>query len=209
MADHGKGLRNALLAVFPGITVADCYFHVSRRVKNDNTLGDSFDQVRRDCFVLSRISDVKVFRKMRGAAMKSWEKIGVSPKFLSKWKTTYASTDWCLGALPPGFSSTNNPIEGLNAVIKSVWTRRNKLPLIQFLNVVKNEMLRDWSMDYTSFAKGIFPNPSQMSIIEKGMKSAVRIGPSFVIRLNGGEEEDFRRRGNHGLQTNYQPCSIG
>ena len=75
-------------------------------------------------------------------------------------------TGWGVVSSPPGVPSTDNPPEDLFKAVKTVWTGRSEKRLLGFLSMVHDQMLFDWSCDYTEYCPGIFLNAQQLHALQ-------------------------------------------
>ena len=56
--------------------------------------------------------------------------------FRKQWVASVFS-NWMLFSTPPGYATTNNPLESYNALIKAFFTNRSKLNIVDMLNTFK------------------------------------------------------------------------
>ena len=68
-----------------------------------------------------------------------WVKWGLgefATYFRKQWVDSLFS-NWMLFSTPPGYATTNNPLESYNAIIKAFFTNRSKLNIVDMLNTFK------------------------------------------------------------------------
>ena len=72
--------------------------------------------------------------------------------FKTQWIENIFS-NWQIFQTPAGFTTTNNPVESYNAIIKRFFTNRLKLNLIPALEIFKNECIEPESSREFHYAK--------------------------------------------------------
>ena len=84
------------------------------------------------------------FRVLWSKIEKKCEQKTSMSKFLKYFKAQWMDSifcNWRIFQTPPGFTTTNNPIESYNAIIKKFFTNRLKLNIIPALETFKNECI--------------------------------------------------------------------
>jgi hypothetical protein len=104
----------------------------------------------------------KSFDKLKISTLKNWSILGLetfSEYFQKQWLDGEFS-NWALYHTNPGFSSTNNPIESFNSIIKRFITQRFKDNMLQSLEVFKDSLV---NYDHKIFCN--FPKIKKSSIL--------------------------------------------
>lgn len=108
-------------------------------------------KAREDLLFLQTSVSMNIFQIARKLLLEKWKKIKpVSNCFIDFFRTrgTEATQNWFEGYhLLRTVSSQNNGIEGTNKHIKDKATLRKRLPISQFVELVKNKIVKDWSTD--------------------------------------------------------------
>ena len=142
MADGSPAIRNAAKEVFGNkYQHGMCSVHMRRNVEKKITSYvkvDSRKELRKDIDFLEKIHDMNLFKAAISLFEKKW--IGTAPDFIKYFNQTWVYSDFCnwyRGAVPCGFSHTNNGIEGFNFGIKQKYTDWDRYQLNEFINVLK------------------------------------------------------------------------
>lgn len=173
LADGSGAITNGFRSVFPHDFIRlMCFFHVKKRVEShlrSLPKDGSRERLLADINTLQTCESSDQFQKVTKLFLNKWKKPTSSP--CVRHFIEYFEKEWLLG-LPNwyegaavGFPSTNNGIEGTNAVIKGEGTLRERLPLGQFLSCAVT-MVRHWSMDRdpTSVNCKVFADTASVSL---------------------------------------------
>ena len=117
-----------------------CYFHV---VKNVEKYLKGNSKLKADLDALQVAKDQATFQVAAALFLKNWQT--VNPEFAKYFEDQWISknANWFEGATP-GKPSTNNGLEGTNAIIKSQHTLRERLPVGKFLHSAV-DVVEAWS----------------------------------------------------------------
>ena len=101
MADHAHAFSDELIAKFSGMEVADCFFHVAKKVRDKAPMLGSFykpviARVRR----LHQLPSATVHQQKKRDMLRECSTIGVSKHFLRAFEKEHFGTSWCVATLP-------------------------------------------------------------------------------------------------------------
>ena len=104
-----------------------CYFHVLQNIrKKRDMLGTYLEEVCDDIRKLHYSDSQKNFNNLKKKSITKWRRYGLETfiEYFSKQWLDGVFCNWCIFNTPPGYSTTNNPVESNNAVIKNFFTFR-------------------------------------------------------------------------------------
>ena len=181
MADGASSITAALTDVFPQCQRLMCYFHMIKNVKLRLTKLKSVDEsifsrLKEDIFKLRLLPpDEESFDELVRLFVEKWTDKNKLPECIHELLSdfcTYFVDQWCTGALKfwfqganPSSVVTNNSIEALNQVIKTKYTLRQRLGLINLLLKMK-----DFTEDQTSRIVSYKEDESFENQLSKNMK---------------------------------------
>jgi hypothetical protein len=126
-----------------------CWFHLKFNVrKHKHLLRGKYKQVLNHINSLHNTSNELEFRLLWAQTEKKWSKKSSMSDFHLYFKSQWIESIFSNGQIyqtPPGFSTTNNPVESYNATIKKFFTNRLKLNLVPALLAFKNDCIEQES----------------------------------------------------------------
>jgi len=122
MCDRAAAIDNALMAVFPGIKVEKCYFHM-KKGPNDHKgmflVPENFDKFEQNCRILASFSNFNEFKAALKLFQRKWQ--SVEP-MATRWFMTEWGADgynhWFSGYTQSGLPNTDNSLERFNQDLK-------------------------------------------------------------------------------------------
>ena len=154
MGDASESIYNASIAVFGNShRHGMCSVHVFRNVEKKiaSFVPTKFRKdLRSDLKFLENLPSTSLFEAGIKLFEEKWE--GRIPEFLDYFFNEWIDSKFCYwyrGAIPVGFSHTNNGIEAFNSSIKKKYTNWERLHFQDFLSMIKN-IIHDHSEKSTS-----------------------------------------------------------
>jgi hypothetical protein len=77
-------------------------------------------------------------------------------KYFKKQWVESTFCNWQIFKTPPGYATTNNPIESYNNKIKTLFTNRLKLNILRALEIFKSDCIEPESKSVFNYGKEIF-----------------------------------------------------
>ena len=199
MADGASSITAALTEVFPDCQRLMCYFHMIKNAKLKLTrikaVDESyFSKLKEDIFKLRLLPpDEESFDALVRLFVEKWTDKNRLPECLHELLTdfcTYFVDQWCTGSLKfwfqganPSSVVTNNSIEALNQVIKTKYTLKQRLGLINLLLKMK-----DFTEDQTSKIACY----NQEEAFEKQLTKTLKLdGWRFLEKYHKRDEDRF------------------
>lgn len=155
LADASVAITNGFKAVF-GIPARrlQCFFHVIKNIESKIRNIKEKQNIVRDIHSLQLSTDDETFTTALNLFLKKWRDAGDGNSnqsikdFLNYFEKTWLGENqfWYEGASDQ-FPSTNNGLESTNSVIKKEQTLRERLPVGQFLEVLKVSLVEKWSYE--------------------------------------------------------------
>lgn len=146
MSDGEGAIINFTTSSFPQHINLMCYFHIMKNVKSKlDTFGTGLSGEEKRYFIdfvrdLHSSRSEEEFASILEITTTSHRGI-LHQEFLQYLRTTWIDSNkskWRVFDRLPSFASTNNPLEQYNAVLKSVYTQRKRLPMIPLINELCN-----------------------------------------------------------------------
>jgi len=171
MSDASLSIYNATQSIFGqqylhGMCVVHFWRNIRKKIAS--LVAKEFrKELKLDLEFLEGIHDSKLFESALSLFDQKW-----TPKaaeFLEYFFETWVGSNFCnwyKGSIPPGFSNTNNGIEGFNQGLKSKYTEWSRFRLGEFADILQ-EVVKDYS-DETSK----LPFPNSLTITEDEWKKA-------------------------------------
>ena len=184
MSDASNAIHTAVKSAFENSYIHGmCSVHFYRNVeKKIVSLLEKEDRssMKEDIKFLENMHSKDLFNCALVLFEKKWaEKAeGFLDYFYENWINSQFD-HWYRGSIPPGFSHTNNGIEGFNNGIKSKYTNWERLQLQDFFNLVE-EMIKDQSEESS---KNEFPR-------------TINVSKDLWIKAQEMEDDDFLKEGN-------------
>ena len=105
--------------------------------KRKDILGEFLNDVCDDIKKLHSSVSKKNFDKLKNKTLKKWRSNGLEEfaEYLTKQWLDGVFNNWQIFCTPPGYSTTNNPVESHNSRIKFHFTQRFKMNILPLLNM--------------------------------------------------------------------------
>jgi len=140
MIDASDATYNAVVKLFPGVTILMCYFHMMQNViKNCRTMvitEDEFEKFKLKLYYLhmsktnsefvERVSEFKIAYNHK-ITKKAYDYM------MTQWIDNARFSKWQIFHSPPGYANTNSNIESFNRQIKG-FTQKKKLSIFGMLD---------------------------------------------------------------------------
>jgi transposase-like protein len=121
--DACKAIAYAIKKYFPKCKIIMCWFRLKSNIrKHKQLLRSKYKKVLSHINLLQNTSNEFEFRVLWSKIEKKWQKKPSMSKFLKYFKAQWMDSifcNWQIFQTPPGFTTTNNPIESYNAMIKN------------------------------------------------------------------------------------------
>lgn len=197
---------NAAKELFPECKVLMCWYHVRSNCYKHRDLIPI--EHRKDLGLAIRAIH---FSKDKYEAQEKYVELRenfseVAPKFISYFKDNWLKGNfnrWKIYSSPPGYSSTNSPLESFNNSIKRDHTQRKQLSVLEFLKCAIR-MVEFYSVNKKDFLM----EPKISSQMKK--QSKIFAKKEFYNRLEPGVYEFDNEDGYHGtfkLNSRLRYCS--
>jgi transposase-like protein len=126
--DHDSGCLNEIKSIFPESLIVMCFFHVIMNIKKQKHLipTEYYNEILDDIREIHNSTSETMKNKRTKKFNNKLDKIN-APEFKKYYNKVWvdgAFKHWHIYNTSPGFSTTNNPVESYNAVIKKFFTNR-------------------------------------------------------------------------------------
>ena len=157
--DACKAMAYALRKCFPKCTIIMCWFHLKYNIrKKKHWLGSKYKKVLNHINALHNTTNQLEFLELWKKIEKIWLKKKSMKKFHKYFKKQWIESsfsNWQIFKTPPGYATTNNPIESYNNKIKTFFTNRLKLNIVPALEIFKSDCIVPESKSVFYYGKEI------------------------------------------------------
>jgi hypothetical protein len=145
MADSAGAIHNALSAVFPGIKIAKCYFHMRQAIVQhaaDFSSPQNYENFLKDTENLASLPFEEQF--LAGLKLFTQKWIRREPSLMRSWFLPYWCTEtkrsWFVCFTFTGLPNTNNTVESRNKITKKFVSKKERVLLGRLLFKLKKEL---------------------------------------------------------------------
>ena len=145
MADSAGAIHNALLAVFPDIKIAKCYFHMRQAIVQHAahfSSEENYEKFLVDTKKLAGLPSEEQFLAGLDLFKNKW--VRREPSLMRSWFLPYWCSEikrnWFVSFTSPGLPNTNNTAESRNKITKKFVTRKERLSLGRLMYKLRKEL---------------------------------------------------------------------
>ena len=156
MQDADRASLNSIRKNFPDSTNLMCFFHLMQNVRKHKNLiqnNEYYETVLNEIRELHSSPTEKKFVEKKKKLLKKWDQqleLTEFSKYFQKQWLDEPFSNWAVCFSPPGFSSTNNPIESFNGRIKKFFTNRIKSNLLVSLKNFEEVLYTYYHKEYNN-----------------------------------------------------------
>jgi hypothetical protein len=152
MADSAGAIGTALRAIFPGIQVATCYFHLRQAIKKHQHMfrkSDNFSEFMTDTQKLASLPSEEQFAAGLGLLEEKYKRKEpeVVDWFFQYWGSERCR-NWFAAFTAPGLPNTNNSLESRNKLLKLFVTNHERFSIGVYMQKLRKE-LKSLSLEAT------------------------------------------------------------
>ena len=156
--DASLSEANAALTVFGHtVTLLMCWYHMLANVKKHESLsGVSKELVDMIIVDLTRLHYCLKYEyeQYKSIVINKWNtyfELNAFVKYVIPQWFEGKFSNWQVFASPPGFASTNNPLESFNKIIKLHFTQFDSKVILAFISIVINHLIPYYSLNEKEF----------------------------------------------------------
>jgi len=149
--DASPAEAKAALSVFGDVTILMCWFHMLYNVKKHKSLDDVNKDLKTMIILdLTRLHyclayEYENFKQIVFNKWKEYRELDEFVKYVIPQWFEGTFSNWQIFKSPPGFATTNNPLESFNKIIKQHFTNYDSKVILSFISVIMKNLIPFYS----------------------------------------------------------------